>query len=802
MSLINRDNIEKTNFGHRGVPFKWNDFYRALVIKSRDPRKLGRVKVRIPDLMPEQDDKKYCGKWKEKGIWAHPANNYLGGRNTQDMTGKRAEFDQGQYQGSCLIPPEGSWVFIFFENGEPNHPYYFGSLDAGQTMVLPENQLGEEYEKKWTLIKTKQGRCIVLSDEDGDARIELTGKKRNLTNPPNGDTDSVLPIEDNQTVIRLWEKPGDERLELHDYRGNYILMHTNDEFPDQLHMYFHSDIHIESGRSIYIKSAEKMQLDVGTNYACTAVGSIDTKCGTRHAEECETFERTSVKDVRTAFGEMRDSTTGRLTLAAGSQMHLNTVGEMKISGKTNEVSGSANLILSGAESVSMGSEGPIVISGNPAGFGTGAPVVFQDSPWLFSGSAISAIPAQPTISIIVPLKVIDAPTPVVPEGDLEPPTPHEKPPEVKDPYDKTFGYTSHDSSPSQQKKSSKPPSNPPRQKTTASSVSTTQSTQTTVQIQPVTRIVGVGHNFALHLKDIYRDKIIPLVDKSYGTYTGFSLFKDPEPDQIDQQFFDTDVVPVYDNYRDPSSWTSFSQSTKWWQNLDSFCIQAAQYNITIIPTLFDFCCSPYDPFITKLGNPYTSLNWSDTVQGKYIQTVTQHIQSSGVNFILNLGSGFYNLNPVLPASGWLRKLIMFLLDQCSIPSDKLALIVGPDVNLYAQNPYCRYSMWTGSTAPQDEAINNEEFVDNSWGGTGRVEVRNDSGVLIDGYVKYILNCNSSGIACMNTWKMSEFISNIPTGMNLTNPNVMNYIFAPNQREAMRSVLKPSNVQNNGFIDFL
>ena len=316
----------------------------------------------------------------------------------------------------------------------------------------------------------------------------------------------------------------------------------------------------------------------------------------------------------------------------------------------------------------------------------------------------------------------------------------------------------------------------------------------------IIRQAGVGHMHVLHLKDVYIDKIIPLIDKSYGTFTGFYLFRDLDPAPIDQQFLDTDIVSVYDNYRNPSSW-NIDDTTKWWRNLDAFCSQAKSYNMTIIPTLFDFCCSPHDPFITKLEYPYTTYNWDDTIQGQYVHAVVNHIKSSEVNYILNLGSGYNQADPLLPEFGWLRKLVMYLIDNCGVPSDRLALSTNSniDVDLYDKNPYCRYKTWTGSHVPILDEINNEEYVDGQWGGTGRVSVYDSTGKLIDGYVKYLTD-DVEGVPCMNMWKMAEFVNNLPVGMPIDHPNAINYLFAPNQREAMRIVLGNAET-NNGFIDF-
>ena len=41
-----------------------------------------------------------------------------------------------------MIPPQGTHVFLFFEKGDPSHPFYFAAADYGQTKVLPENRVG------------------------------------------------------------------------------------------------------------------------------------------------------------------------------------------------------------------------------------------------------------------------------------------------------------------------------------------------------------------------------------------------------------------------------------------------------------------------------------------------------------------------------------------------------------------------------------------------------------------------------------------------------------------------------------
>lgn len=331
--------------------------------------------------------------------------------------------------------------------------------------------------------------------------------------------------------------------------------------------------------------------------------------------------------------------------------------------------------------------------------------------------------------------------------------------------------------------------------------------------EQIIRKFGVGHMYAISLKDDYRKKLIPLIDKSYGEYTGFYLHRDLDPG-ADNYYLDSEAIPIWDNYRSPSSWI-MDETTKWWRNLDEFCLQAKQYNITIIPTLIDFCGSPFDPFISydmassssssSVVFPYITDNWNDDIQGYYLKRVTQHIKDSGVNYIINIGCKSYNQDQetpqtLLPSAGYMRKLILWLVNECKISVNKMSLTANTNRNLYDSNPYCFYKMYTGEYAPQDDEINNEELVDSQWGGIGRTQVFDDNENLIDGYVKFLQDCSENAIACMNTWKMTYFESELPIGMTKDHPNAINYLFAPRQREAMR-IIKGVNDTENGFIDF-
>ena len=191
-----------------GVTNRLYGNYRAEVIDNKDTDKFGRVKVWIPDLMPDIP--------KQKGLWARPANNPVGGRNAEGDS-------ESHYMGTSYIPKKGSWVWVFFETGNINRPYYFGALDLQNTKVLPENQLGSNYEDKWTIFKSHKGRTIIISDDPDDRRVEITGRKKKLTgDSPTGGTDSVYEIDANQNTILLDERSGQEKILIRTYKGDFI----------------------------------------------------------------------------------------------------------------------------------------------------------------------------------------------------------------------------------------------------------------------------------------------------------------------------------------------------------------------------------------------------------------------------------------------------------------------------------------------------------------------------------------------------------------------------------------------------
>lgn len=236
-------------------------FYRAKVVDNKDQEDYGRVMVWIPDTMPKMDD--------SKGLWANPANNPISGLN---IDGDSSSY----YMGSSYIPPKGAWVWVFFENGRADKPFYFGGLDLQNSKVLPENRVGSDKYKKWVIFKSNEGRTIVVSDDSDDARTEITGKKRNLSEAPSGDTGSVYTVDGNQTTIFFDERDGKEKILIRTYKGDFFNIDIENQ---KLQVKFQSDIIFETEGSFFIKTGADFNIKSGGNINNTSSGDINNSAG-------------------------------------------------------------------------------------------------------------------------------------------------------------------------------------------------------------------------------------------------------------------------------------------------------------------------------------------------------------------------------------------------------------------------------------------------------------------------------------------------------------------------------------------
>lgn len=138
--------------------------YRGLVVDNEDPKKLGRLKLRVPSVLGEQV---VTG-------WAMPCVPYGGADD----------------QGLLMIPDVGAGVWVEFEEGALEFPIWVGTFwsePSGESeLPKPNGSDGSEAGEAQSpptkkLLKTAKGHTIQLEDKDGEEAILIVeGKKGHM----------------------------------------------------------------------------------------------------------------------------------------------------------------------------------------------------------------------------------------------------------------------------------------------------------------------------------------------------------------------------------------------------------------------------------------------------------------------------------------------------------------------------------------------------------------------------------------------------------------------------------------------
>jgi len=279
-------------------------FYRAKVVEVDIERnKYGAVRVFIPDIMESETVKKSDPSFNESksGIIAYPANDPLGGYNMDDIS--------SAYCTTVYVPPKGSWVWVFFEGGDPARPFYFSAFKYRASELPPENKNVVFPHKVYTIIKTGEGRSIIVSDTPEHARVEITGKRRLLPLPPTGNPASSYTIEGNMTTILLEETPGSEQVLVKTYKGDYLKLSIEKRTLD---IYIESDISIQTKGNITVQADGNIDVQSKQNININANSNINTQSG-------ESTNITAVGSVN-----INSNGPGKISIGGGFQALFNS----------------------------------------------------------------------------------------------------------------------------------------------------------------------------------------------------------------------------------------------------------------------------------------------------------------------------------------------------------------------------------------------------------------------------------------------------------------------------------------------
>ncbi|MCB1852630.1 MAG: hypothetical protein KDI83_17935 [Gammaproteobacteria bacterium] len=133
--------------------------YRGVVQDNQDPRGMGRIRARVPEVLDDQTTP-----------WAMPCAPFAGA-------------GAGQYS----IPAVESGVWIEFEAGDPSRPVWTGGWWAeGQT---PQDNAGNAATPPLKILRSEQGlmvsldddnQAIQVSDESGDNLLQIEVRQGEL----------------------------------------------------------------------------------------------------------------------------------------------------------------------------------------------------------------------------------------------------------------------------------------------------------------------------------------------------------------------------------------------------------------------------------------------------------------------------------------------------------------------------------------------------------------------------------------------------------------------------------------------
>jgi uncharacterized protein involved in type VI secretion and phage assembly len=141
---------------------RMNGIVVGVVTDLRDPERLGRVKVRYPNLADQQSD------------WA-----------------RLVTLMAGPDRGVFFRPEVDDEVLVAYEQGDPRRPYVLGSVWSKAD--TPPSQSGRAEDNDWRFVRSRSGHVIKLNDKSGAETIEIVDKS--------GDNKIVVDTAKNRITI-------------------------------------------------------------------------------------------------------------------------------------------------------------------------------------------------------------------------------------------------------------------------------------------------------------------------------------------------------------------------------------------------------------------------------------------------------------------------------------------------------------------------------------------------------------------------------------------------------------------------
>ena len=182
---------------------KYLGMYRALVESNEDPDKLGRIQARVYPM--------FDGITAERLPWAVPAFGLFEGA--------------GENIGFFSVPDAGTFVFVFFEEGDPYQPVYFANAPTGvnSKKCIPADLSDVNYpnRKVW---RTSAGIEIYIDDTDEEIKVRHPAEVT-VTIDKDGNVEIVTVGKIDVTAEKTMTFNSDENLKINTV-GNVVVNAT------------------------------------------------------------------------------------------------------------------------------------------------------------------------------------------------------------------------------------------------------------------------------------------------------------------------------------------------------------------------------------------------------------------------------------------------------------------------------------------------------------------------------------------------------------------------------------------------
>jgi len=211
----------------------------AIVTNTKDPDKMGRVKV------------KYAWMGEAKTIesdWARVAS-----------------FMAGNERGAHFLPDVDDEVLISFEHGNMNHPYIIGSLYSTKDKVIEKNEDGKNNIK---MLKSRSGHKITLDDTSGKEKFIIEDKSGKRT----------ITFDAKEKTLDIVNSEGDMSITI---KGDITIKSEKKMTLDAksgIDMKSDGAINIE-GSSVKVKSSKALTVDAGSSLSIKSSSGTTVKAG-------------------------------------------------------------------------------------------------------------------------------------------------------------------------------------------------------------------------------------------------------------------------------------------------------------------------------------------------------------------------------------------------------------------------------------------------------------------------------------------------------------------------------------------